>query len=152
MIDSLTFEIDGQAITLDLHDLDSSTLEAEIARLGDNFEAAIAANVSLSWPDLDPPKTVAVNLKALQQWLEARQNSEGTRFDLSRTDFLNDLLSQLNVDISAFSIATSGAFTIAFQADFTTAIATQDLSSELTQIIAGTEVGLGLCYKPSAKS
>ncbi|MBE7384758.1 MAG: hypothetical protein F6J95_025505 [Leptolyngbya sp. SIO1E4] len=152
MIESLTLQIDGQSIVLDLKDLDSSKLEAEIARLGDNFQAAIAAQASLSWPDLDPALTVPVDLDALRQWLSDRQNSEGNNFDLTKTEVLNDLLSQLTVDLSAFSISASGAFTIAFQANFEMAIQSQDLSPEITQIIAGTNVGLGLCYKPVAKS
>ncbi|NER82870.1 MAG: hypothetical protein F6K42_25610 [Leptolyngbya sp. SIO1D8] len=151
MIDSLTLEIDGQSIVLDLKDLDSSTLEAEIARLGDHFQAAIAAQATLSWRDLDPPQIVPVDLDALKQWLSDRKNREGVPFDLSKTEFLNDFLSQLNVDLSAFSISASGAFTIAFQANFETAIQTQDLSPEITQLVAGMNVGLGLCYKPTPR-
>ncbi len=152
MIDSLTFTIDGQSFVLDLKDLDSSTLEAELTRLGDEFQAAIAAKATLSWSDLDPPQTATVDLNALRQWLSDRKSIDGSNFDLTSTEFLNDLLSQLNVDLSAFSISANGGVAIAFQADFATAIGPQDLSPELTQIISGTDIGLGLCYKPSASS
>ncbi|MEL6138434.1 MAG: hypothetical protein AAFR42_13625 [Cyanobacteria bacterium J06628_6] len=149
MIDSLTFEIDGQAIVLALNDLDSTELEGAIARLNDHFQAAIEVGASLSWPDLDPPQSVTVDLVKLQQWLSERQNQAGEAFNLDPAELLNDFLSQLGVDISAFSISANGGFNIAFQVDLASAIESQDLSPEITQIISATDIGLGLCYRPA---
>ncbi|MGP1373851.1 MAG: hypothetical protein ACTS3T_13565 [Almyronema sp.] len=140
MIDALTLTIDDQTIVLNLHDLNSANLEAAIARLGDHFSAALAAEASLSLQST----TGKVDFSKLQQWLSDRS------FEPGQTELLNDLLSQILVDISAFSIAANGGFTIAFQASFADAIETQNLSAELSQIIAASEVGLGLCYHPTA--
>ncbi|MEM8810772.1 MAG: hypothetical protein AAGF01_32585 [Cyanobacteria bacterium P01_G01_bin.38] len=136
MSDSLTFEIDNQQIVLDLHDPDSTALEAALSQLGDALKAALAAHASLSLR----AASNKVDLSQLQAWLQARE------FDVSATEVLNDLLSESGVEITEFAIAASGKFTIALKVRFQDAIATENLSPEIRQIIQGPEVGLGICH------
>ena len=136
MIDSLTFNIDNQQIVLDLLDPDSTALEAALNELGDALKAALAAQASLKLREV----TDKIDLSKLQAWLQARD------FDVSATDVLNDLLSDVGVDVTDFAIAASGQFTIALKVKFQDAITTENLSPEIRQIIQGPEIGLGICH------
>lgn len=137
---TFTTAIAGQSFTFVFHGSDSSVFDDSLNNLGDLLKAALETQVSLS---LQRPENLdsipSVNLEDLRQWLR-----EGIPDDISATDVLSSLLSETDVKITEFAIASTGAFTITLKVKFDTPFVDEDLPPAIRQIIQGPEIGLGM--------
>jgi hypothetical protein len=131
--------IDGQQLVFELQSPDPNISTTELSTLQNLLDLALETRGLLTLKRSGgESETITVDLEQLRDWVK------NSSFDVSATDTLNDLLKDTGVKIAEFAITPSGSFTIALRVKLASPFETEDLSSEIQQIIQGPEVGLGL--------